>query len=375
MSSNTILETSHYARDWKSPNESEFNDLQVVNQLGIAYAKLPNGPAKEARLLEIAKCFHGYVFKYADLITRGHIPTHHYNGDTRRFLTYFLPPDNKPTRAAFSKAAHHLHLAFPQQTSSDVYDILNTLLLRCVKKYDPDYNIKVQKVIHQITKFKKKKYFTIKDIEKKVSFDPIGPIRLLAKPSKRREAYIKAVRGPSKQLLGYRIKKNWPPNKSVFINKVGFVHVVQTWFRYYLQEYIDEQMKTLEARAWDKMLQLEHRTAGETSEVSEYIHQDIPHAEGNLVDNSGNAWAVDKTLMTKSLDLSHMTKAWIQHTDDKMFSNMTKRERKLLYLYYVQELPWKQIAISLNMAINQVQKLHSDILVFLKGKFNAIKTI
>lgn len=357
------LERSHYAAKWTLPKEGEFNDLAVVNQAGIDYAQLPDGLAKEAKLLEIVKYFHGYVFKYADLIVCGHLPQmHYYNADTRRFLKYFLPATEDPTKAVFAKVAKHLHLAFPQQTSTDVYDILNMLLLRCVKKYDPSYVDKVRDVVKIISR-KKKKFFSIENIAKKVTFEPTGSIRLLA-----RKGYILAVRGTGKKLIGYKTTKSWPPSKE-FLNSgpIGFVYFVQTWFRYYLQEHIDEQMKTLEARAWDKMLQLGH--ADSDSEDGSMISQTTPDSMGELTDASGHSWKADVSLIKKSLDLSAITPAWVQGNNDPLFSKMTLKERQLIYFIYVQEMSWKQIAEILQISINQVQKIHNEILVYLKGKF------
>jgi len=362
MSHSINLSRNHYAAKWLLPKDGEFNDLGVVNQAGIDYALLPDGLAKEDKLLEIVKYFHGYVYKYADLIVRGHVPNHIYNGDTRRFLKYFLPKSDSPDKAAFDKVTKHLHLAFPQQSSADVYDILNLLLLRCVKKYDPSYVDKVKDIVKIIKKLSKNKYITLQQIAGKVKFDPTGSVRLLA-----RKEYIKAVRGSGKKLLGYKVTKLWPPSKEFLSSgPIGFVYFVQTWFRYYLQEYIDDQMKTLEARAWDNMVQLEHRTSqGEEMEFT----GDIPMADGNLTDGSGHSWAADMSMITKSLDLSAITPAWVQSNSDPLFKNMTYRERQLIYFYYVMELPWKQIATTMAMTISQVQKIHGDILNFLRGKF------
>lgn len=364
MTKTIHLEAPHYAAKWTLPKEGEFNDLQVVNQAGIDYANFPDGPDKEAKMLEIVKYFHGYVFKYCDLIVRGHLPVHNYNGDTRRFLKYFLPKGSTPDRDAFARSAKHLHLAFPQQTATDIYDILNILLLRCIKKYDPNYVIKVRDVVKVASRMLKKKYFTVDDVRKKVKFDPVGAVRMLA-----RKGYIKAVRGAGKKLIGYKITKSWPPSKEFLSSgPVGFVYFTQTWFRYYLQEHIDEQMKTLEARAWDKMLQLEHRGENDPDDPSAML-MEIATTDGDLTDAFGTSWAADVSLMKKSLDISNLTPQWVANTNDRLFAKMTIKERKLIYLYYAQEMPWKQIAANLDMTINQVQKIHSDVITFLKGKF------
>jgi hypothetical protein len=363
MSNTTHLDPSHYASQWTLPKEGEFNDLGIVNQAGIDYANLLDGPAKEEKLLEIVRYFHGYIFKYAELITRGHLPSHSYNSDTRRFLKYFLPAESTINTTTFSKVTKHLHLAFPQQSATDVYDILNVLLLRCVKKYDPNYVDKVRDIVKVIQKIRKKQ-FTIEYIAKKVSFNPTGGIRLLA-----RKEYIKAIRGPRKKLIGYKITKSWPPSQEFLSSgPVGFVYFIQTWFRYYLQEYIDEQMKTIEARAWDKMLQIEHRSSDLDTYTSS--NENIISSEGELTDIHGISWSADLSMMNKCLDLSEITPAWVNGTTDKLFHNMTVRERHLIYLYYVQELSWKQISETLHISINQTQRIHDDILTFLKIKFH-----
>lgn len=376
MTSSINLDRSHYAAKWPLPKEGEFNDLQVVNQAGIDYAKQPDSQAKEDKLLEITKYFHGYCHKYAVLIVRGTLPLHNYNGDTRQFLKYFLPAGSQMDKAAFAKAAKHLHLAFPGHTITDLYDVLNTLLLRCVKKYDPTYVDKVRSIVKLVNRLQKKLtpkqkkdlLLTIDVVTKKVKFDATGGVRLLA-----RKGYIKAVRGKSKKLIGYKTTKAWPPSKEFLSSgPVGFVYFVQIWFRYYLQEFIDDQMKTMEVRHNDKLLQLEHRTS--QSEDMDFS-QDIPSADGALKDANGQTWAADLTMMQKSLDISAITPAWVQSNTDPLFEKMTLKERQLIYMYYVMELPWKQLAENLGMSINQVQKLHQEVLVYLKGKFKVKPSI
>jgi hypothetical protein len=56
----TILAPSHYAGKWIIPEEDQHYDLKAVNLLGYAYATAPDSAAKEAKLLEVLECFHGY---------------------------------------------------------------------------------------------------------------------------------------------------------------------------------------------------------------------------------------------------------------------------------------------------------------------------
>jgi hypothetical protein len=57
----TFLVPSHYAGKWLIPDEDQRNDLAAVNALGYAYATAPDSLAKEANLLEVLKCFRGYL--------------------------------------------------------------------------------------------------------------------------------------------------------------------------------------------------------------------------------------------------------------------------------------------------------------------------
>lgn len=367
----SVLDSKHYAASWPIPKENEFNDLAVVNQAGINYALTPDGPEREAQLLVILKYFHGYLYKYVDMIVRGHLPSHKYNGDTKALLRYFLPKGQTINRLTLSTAVKHLHLAFPNQNPSEIYDILTLLLLRAIKKYDPHYTDKVKEVVNIVNKLPKKKKFTFEQIFHKTApfFDPTGQLRLLA-----RNGFLVSIKGAGKKLVGYKTK-HWPPDpKFLSSGPIGFSYVIQNWFRYYLQDYINEQMKTIEARGWDDMLQLDHRTDITDPNNPSFTTEDIPHADGNVMDEFGQNWAADTELMHKSWDLSNMTKEWVDHTDDKLFKNMTKIERSILYLYYTQELPWKGIAARLNMSVNQVQKIHTDVLLYLKDRFGVKST-
>ena len=62
------------AGKWEIPEEQKRNDLKAINQLGYEYATATDSPEKEARLLKILECFHGYLMKYVIMIVRGTIP-------------------------------------------------------------------------------------------------------------------------------------------------------------------------------------------------------------------------------------------------------------------------------------------------------------
>jgi hypothetical protein len=53
-----------------------------AHTLGEELADLPEGLAKENKLLEILQCFHGYVLKYVSMILHGHMPIQRYGAHT-----------------------------------------------------------------------------------------------------------------------------------------------------------------------------------------------------------------------------------------------------------------------------------------------------
>ncbi|MFL6353576.1 MAG: hypothetical protein ACJ74Z_17230 [Bryobacteraceae bacterium] len=70
-----------------------------LTALGKELADLPESQAKEDKLLEILKCFHGYVLKYVSMILHGHLPMQRkgarpggeVNKDTHLLLRHFIP--------------------------------------------------------------------------------------------------------------------------------------------------------------------------------------------------------------------------------------------------------------------------------------------
>ena len=129
---------------------------------------------------------------------------------------------------------------------------------------------------------------------------------------------------------------------------MGLVHFLQKQFRYHLRQYIFEQMRQLEAQP--DVLQLEHRSFsgddGEDFHSSFLGSAALPHAQGGLSAH-GLRWAADRELERRSFDLPLMNLEWVRHTEDRLFRNMSRRQRHLLYLVYVRELNWKEIAETL----------------------------
>jgi hypothetical protein len=110
------LPPNHYAATWST--EDVFS-LEEASKLGYDYAVLPDGPEKEAKFLDIARTFHGYLIKYLFMICRGHLPltfagsksASHVNTDTKRFVQYFLKKGVKFSRSPVMMVCRSPHLA------------------------------------------------------------------------------------------------------------------------------------------------------------------------------------------------------------------------------------------------------------------------
>ena len=89
----TTLSSSHYAGRWTIPAEDQRYDLKVDNQLGLEYAKAIDSPEKEAKLLQVLECFHGYLMKYVVMVIRGMIPAvnTHAGKDAKELLRTLSP--------------------------------------------------------------------------------------------------------------------------------------------------------------------------------------------------------------------------------------------------------------------------------------------
>jgi hypothetical protein len=110
----TTLSHSHYAGRWTIPVEDQRYDLKVVNQLGLEYAKAIDSPEKEARLLKVLECFHGYLMKYVVMIIRGTIPPvgTHAGKDAKELLRTLSPRGAVLDKEQIDRTCKTLHLAF-----------------------------------------------------------------------------------------------------------------------------------------------------------------------------------------------------------------------------------------------------------------------
>jgi hypothetical protein len=242
MYRSTFLAPSHYVGKWVIPEEDRHYDLKAVNLLGRTYAAAPDSAEKEAKLLEVLECFHGYLMKYLCMIIRGTIPPAHSRAgkDAKEFLRTLAPRGAEPSKALTDATCKTLHLAFKQQTTEDIYDTLVFCFVKAVRQFDPYYADKIKQVCEEI--YELPKQFTVEQLEARVGFSCVGILRYLV-----RKGLLALVVG-KKKVVGYHIGSQWPaPVKFFKSGPVGFVHVVQQWFRYYFKNHIAEQMDQIES--------------------------------------------------------------------------------------------------------------------------------
>ncbi len=194
MYQSTFLAPSHYAGKWIIPEEEQRNDLAAVNTLGYAYATAPDSPAKEAKLLEVLECFHGYLMKYLCMIVRGTIPPANSRAgrDAKELLRTLAPRGVKPSKELTDATCKMLHLAFKGQTTEEIYDTLVFCFMKAARHYDPRYADKTKQVCEEIHGLPKQ--FTVEQLEARVSFDCIGILRSLV-----RKGFLSSVTGKKKE--------------------------------------------------------------------------------------------------------------------------------------------------------------------------------
>jgi hypothetical protein len=212
-----------------------------------------------------------------------------------------------------------LHFAFRGMTTEDVYDTLAFCFVRAARKYDPYYADKTKQVCEVIGDLGKQ--FTVDDVEDRVGFACTGILRALV-----RKGFLSSVVG-KKRVVGYKLGSKWPAPASFFESgPIGFVYVLQIWFRYFLNEFVVAQMAHLEAGG--NVLQLGLPESGEGHTGQGGLSQETiqRHAEGNCVTADGGfRFMADRTLMDAPLDVSSMNLDWVAGTTDRLFRGLTTR--------------------------------------------------
>ena len=183
--------------------------------------------------------------KYLVMICRGHVPIHgagtlwgHLNKDSKNFLRMFMAKGAPINKETVLDVVRQFHLAFKARETAEIYDILIEQLLRAIRKYDPEYNLKLKQIVEMIDdKFAQSK-FTLVAVNRHLGFDAVGHLRLLV----RREYLETAGKGEFQRTAA------WPPPASLFSKPVGITNCIQTWFQYYLEQWISSSMRQLESK-------------------------------------------------------------------------------------------------------------------------------
>jgi hypothetical protein len=119
-----------------------------------------------------------------------------------------------------------------------------------IDQYDPRYKEKIKSIVEKIDeKFAERKQFTVPELNRHLEFDAAGHCRMLA-----RRGYLVGSRGEFERAL-------WPPPAALLEGEpIGLTHCVQTWFHYYLQQWITDSMSQLETR--EGVYSLDYRGGG-----------------------------------------------------------------------------------------------------------------
>jgi hypothetical protein len=368
------LSPGHYAAAW--PDDIVYTSAELT-ELGCQMAQLPEGLSKEDKLLEILKCFQGYLLKYMSMILNGHLPLQRtgnsraVNRDTQLFLLCFVPKEKALNKASLMAACRTLHLAFKGMNPDEVFDQLILCMVKSVRKYDPYFHEKVKAVVGIIEgdEFHEKKLFTAAAVSRALGYGGAGYIRYLAK------RLFLVAGAPLSGEPQFRRSPGWPPPAAFFqAGSVGLSYFGSKWFRYYLVDYIHSKMGELESK--EGVLQLHHDQEAEYGDhPSTIADHGLCHSGGNYVNpRTGKASAVDLTLCKFPLDIGKLNLEWVQGTPKKLFTELSKKERHLLYCLYARDMDWEGISSTFDLNIREAKKWHLEILEKLQAKVKGAPT-
>jgi hypothetical protein len=333
----TALTASHYAAHWAS---DAVRTTSQVTALEKELADLPEGEAKESKMLEILQCFHGYILKYVSMILHGHLPIQHHgahvgavNADTHLLLRHFIPADKASNRATLGAACITLHLAFKNMNTDEIYDALMLCMVKAVRRYDPYYSDKARGVSMLLIEgaLSDKKKFTVAHVSHNLGYECNSYVRLLA-----RRLFLLSFGSGADTI--YERSPTWPPPKAFFQSgAVGLSYVASKWFRYYLVDHINQRMSEIEAKKG--IFQLHSPGSAIDARYQDEFHNSndrgIPHSGGDFTNpRTGMSVAVDLTLIKTSTDVRRMTLQWVNESQLGLLSELTKRDRQLLYCVY-----------------------------------------
>ena len=156
-------------------------------------------------------------------------------------INTFLSKGEPVNNNTYLKVVRQFHLAFKGKETAEIYDVLIEQLLRAIRKFDPHYKQKLKQIVEMIDEKFAQRKFTLAAINRHLEFDAVGHLRLLV-----RREYLQAAGKGEFECAGA-----WPPPASFFEgdgSPIGLTYCVQTWFRYYLQQWITSSMSQLESK-------------------------------------------------------------------------------------------------------------------------------
>ncbi|WP_348269496.1 hypothetical protein P8936_12325 [Edaphobacter paludis] len=233
MSRVILLDPSHWAGKWTAPDEDQHYDLKTVNLLGYEYGIASDSTEKEAKLLQLLEYFHGYLMKYVLMIQWGTIPPANSRAgkDAKQLLRTLAPRGSKPSQEQTNASCKMLHLAFKGQTTEEIYDTLAFCFMKAARRYDPYYSDKTKRVCEEVHGLPQE--FSQIQLGERVDFNCTGILRALV-----RKDFLASIT-EKKKVVGYKTGPKWPPPASYFQSgPVGFVYMLQMWFRYCVNECI-----------------------------------------------------------------------------------------------------------------------------------------
>ena len=129
-----------------------------------------------------------------------------------------------------------------------------------------------------------------------------------------RNGFLVQTEGAGDEIRRYsRQDAAWPPpSKYLHAGPIGFAYYLQTWFRYYLQRYIESKMSEIEAKEGMYSLSFTRERIAEDGE-SDCV---VPDAGGAFVERRGQWWTTNTFSSGSHSDLSRMDLAWVNGTED-----------------------------------------------------------
>jgi hypothetical protein len=181
--------------------------------------------------------------------------------------------------------------------------------------------------------------FSIDDLNQYLDFDGARFVRVL-----RKHGFLERAPDQDDRVRRYRRKEStWPPPpKYLKAGPIGFTYYLQTWFRYYLQQYIEHARSEIETKEGVYSLDFGR------DEDDGGVDGNMLEARGALVDD-GPWWEGGDKEQKRSLDLSRMNLRWVQQTNDPLFADLSRTERLMLYLVFVREYTWEKLGDALQI--------------------------